>query len=162
MIDAQAKYYNWKHKFKFFNVDDLIMLSAKNLKQKKSSKKLLNKMIEFFHIQEFINKQTYHLDFSVIYRVHSVFHVFLLESYNSRLNDDSILNYLILKLIDDEQEWKIEKILQKQKRKKILYYKIQWKRYFIEYNQWILSEDMKDVSKLIEAFKTRLKHERKA
>ncbi len=161
MIDAQTKYYNWKHKFKFFNVNDLIMLSAKNLKQKKLSKKLLNKIIKFFHIQKLINKQTYHLDLSIIYKVHSIFYVFLLKSYNCRLNDDSILNYLILKLIDDEQEWKIEKILQKWKRKRILYYKIQRKEYLIEYNQWILSEDMKNVLKLIKAFETRLKHKRK-
>ncbi len=80
------------------------MLLTKNLKQKKLSKKLSNKMIEFFHIQKLINKQTYHLNLSVIYRVHSVFHVFLLKSYNRRLNDDSILDYLVLKLIDDEQE----------------------------------------------------------
>ena len=78
------------------------MLSAKNLKQKKLSKKLSNKMIEFFHIQKLINKQTYHLDFSIIYRVYSVFHVFLLKLYNCRLNDDFILDYFILKLIDDE------------------------------------------------------------
>ncbi len=64
--------------------------------------------------------------------------------------------------IDNEQEWKIEKILQKWKRKKILYYKIQWKEYLIEYNQWISSEDMKNVLKLIIAFEMRLKHERKA
>ena len=78
------------------------MLSAKNLKQKKLSKKLSNKMLKFFRIQEFINKQMYCLDLSIIYRVHSIFHVFLLESYNRRLNDDFILNYFILKLIDDE------------------------------------------------------------
>ncbi len=95
-INAQAKYYNQKHKFKFFNVNDLVMLSAKNLKQKKLSKKLSNKMIKFFYIQELINKQTYHLDLSIIYRVHSIFHVFLLKSYNRRLNDDSILDYLVL------------------------------------------------------------------
>ncbi len=89
-------------------------------------------MIELFHIQKLINKQTYHLDLSIIYKVHSVFHVFLLKSYNRRLNDDFILDYFILELINDEQEWKVEKILQKQKRKKILYYKIQWKEYFIE------------------------------
>ncbi len=124
MINAQTKYYNWKHKFKFFNVNDLIMLLAKNLKQKKLSKKLLNKMIEFFCIQKLINKQMYHLDLSIIYKVHSVFHVFLLKLYNRRLNDDSVLDYLVFKLINDEQEWKIEKILQKWKRKKILYYKI--------------------------------------
>ncbi len=78
------------------------MLSAKNLKQKKLSKKLLNKMIKFFCIQKFIDKQMYHLDLLIIYRIHSVFHVFLLKSYNRRLNDDSILNYLVFKLINDE------------------------------------------------------------
>jgi len=98
------KYYNQKHKFKFFNINDLVMLSAKNLKQKKSSKKLLNKMIEFFYIQEFINKQMYHLSLSIIYRIHSVFHVFFLKLYNHRLNNDFILKYLAFKLIDDEQE----------------------------------------------------------
>jgi len=78
------------------------MLSAKNLKQKKLSKKLLNKMIEFFCIQEFINKQMYYLDLLIIYKVHSVFHVSFLKLYNCRLNNDSILNYLVFKLIDDE------------------------------------------------------------
>ncbi len=78
------------------------MLSAKNLKQKKLSKKLSNKMIKFFCIQELINKQMYHLNLSIIYKVHFVFHVFLLKLYNHRLNDDFILDYLIFKLIDDE------------------------------------------------------------
>ncbi len=78
------------------------MLSAKNLKQKKLSKKLSNKMLKFFRIQESIDKQMYCLDLSIIYRIHSVFHVFLLKSYNCRLNDDFILKYLALKLIDDE------------------------------------------------------------
>ncbi len=105
-VNAQAKYYNQKHKSKFFNINDLIMLSAKNLKQKKSSKKLSNKMIKFFCIQKLIDKQTYHLDLSIIYKVHFIFHVFLLKLYNCRLNDDSILNYLVFKLINDEQEWK--------------------------------------------------------
>ena len=59
-------------------------------------------MIEFFHIQELINKQTYYLDLSIIYRIHFVFHVFLLKLYNCRINDDFILNYFVLKLIDNE------------------------------------------------------------
>jgi len=80
------------------------MLLAKNLKQKKLNKKLLNKLLKFFHIQKFINKQMYHFNLSIIYKIHSVFHVFLLKSYNYKLNDDFILEYLALKLIDDEQE----------------------------------------------------------
>ena len=59
-------------------------------------------MIEFFHIQELINKQTYHLDFSNIYKIYFVFHVFFLKLYNHRLNDDFILNYFVFKLINDE------------------------------------------------------------
>ncbi len=78
------------------------MLLAKNLKQKKLSKKLSNKMIKFFYIQELINKQMYHLDLSIIYRIHSIFHLFLLKLYNCRLNDDFILKYFTFKLINDE------------------------------------------------------------
>jgi len=80
------------------------MLSAKNLKQKKLSKKLSNKMIKIFCIQEFINKQMYYLDLLIIYKIHSVFHVFLLKLYNHKLNDDTIFKYFTFKLIDDEQE----------------------------------------------------------
>ncbi len=78
------------------------MLLTKNLKQKKLSKKLSNKMLKFFHIQEFINKQNYCLNLLIIYKIHSVFHVSFLKLYNCRLNDDSILKYFTLKLIDDE------------------------------------------------------------
>ncbi len=66
----------------------------------------------------------YYLDLLIIYKIHFVFHVFLLKLYNYELNDDFIFKYLALKSIDDEQEWKVEKILQKWKRKRILYYKI--------------------------------------
>jgi len=96
------KYYNQKHKFKFFNIEDLIMLSAKNLKQKKLSKKLLNKLLKFFCIQKSINKQMYRFNLSIIYKIHSVFHVFLLKLYNHRLNNNFILKYFALEFIDNE------------------------------------------------------------
>jgi len=78
------------------------MRSAKNLKQKKLSKKLLNKLLKLFHIQKLINKQTYYFILLTIYKIHSIFHVFLLKLYNCRLNDDSILKYLALKLINNK------------------------------------------------------------
>jgi len=80
------------------------MLSAKDLKQKKSSKKLSNKLLELFRIQESVNKQTYYLNLSTIYKIYFVFHVFLLKSYNDRLNNDFISKYLTLKFIDNEQD----------------------------------------------------------
>jgi len=78
------------------------MLFTKNLKQKKLSKKLSDKIIKFFHIHEFIDKQTYHLNLSIIYRIYSIFHVFLIKSYNHKLNDNFISEYLVLELVDDK------------------------------------------------------------
>ena len=50
-VAQQAKYYNRKHKFMSFAVDDLIMLFTKNLKQKKLSKKLSHKFAKSFRIK---------------------------------------------------------------------------------------------------------------
>lgn len=125
VANAQAKYYNQKYKFKFYSVEDLIMLLAKNLKQKKLRKKLSNKLLELFRIQESIDKQTYHFNLSTIYKIYSVFYAFLLKSYKYRQNNDFILKYFALELINKKQEWKIKKILQKRKRKRILYYKVE-------------------------------------
>jgi len=80
------------------------MLLAKNLKQKKLSKKLSNKLLKLFHIQKFINKQMYHLNLSTIYKIYSVFHISFLNLYNCRLNDNFIFEYFALKFIYDEQE----------------------------------------------------------
>ena len=44
----QTKYYNVNHKLKKYVVSDLILLSTKNLKQKRSNKKLSHKFVESF------------------------------------------------------------------------------------------------------------------
>ena len=53
--------------FKFYNIKDLIMLLVKNLKQKRSSKKLANKLLKSFKILKFIKKQAYKLVLLIIY-----------------------------------------------------------------------------------------------
>ncbi len=80
------------------------MLLAKNLKQKKLRKKLSNKLLELFRIQESIDKQTYHFNLSTIYKIYSVFYAFLLKSYKYRQNNDFILKYFALELINKKQE----------------------------------------------------------
>ena len=80
------------------------MLLVKNLKQKRSSKKLLNKLIKLFCIQKLVDKQTYYLNLLAIYRIYLIFYISLLELYNYRLNNNSILKYFVLKLIDNKQE----------------------------------------------------------
>ena len=83
----QTKYYNRKHKFMTFAIDDLIMLFIKNLKQKRFNKKLSHKFAKLFKIKNKIDSQTYKLILFNIYRIHNTFHVSLLKKYHYRVDD---------------------------------------------------------------------------
>ena len=48
------------------------------------------------------------------YWIHPVFHVSLLELYKQRANDPNLPEYTLPKLIEDEEEYPVERILQKQ------------------------------------------------
>ena len=60
---------------------DLILLSIKNFKQKRSNKKLSHKFVESFKMKNKIEKQTYRLTLSNIYRIYNIFHVLFLKLY---------------------------------------------------------------------------------
>ena len=79
------------------------MLSIKNLKQKRSNKKLSNKIINLFIIRNVVDKQAYRLALSSIYRIYNVFYISLLELYRRRDNN-TMLIYIAAKLIDDKEE----------------------------------------------------------
>jgi len=59
VVTQQTKYYNKKHKLKNFVVKKLIMLSIRNLKQKRFSKKISHKYVESFRIKNKIKTQAY-------------------------------------------------------------------------------------------------------
>ena len=161
VADSQTKYYNKKHMIKEFNKNDLIMLFIKNIKQRKSSKKLSHKFIDSFRIKKAVRKQTYRLILFFSYRIHNVFHVFYLKSYKSRKKDDDISDFISSKLVNDEKISEIEKILQKKNVKETIYYLIKWKDWSLEYNQWILEEDINEASDLLKEFNKSTKRRKK-
>ena len=83
----QTKYYNKKYKFMKYYVSDLIILSIKNFKQKRFNKKMSHKFVEFFKIENKIDAQIYRFILFIIYRIHNIFHVFLLKKYYYRVDD---------------------------------------------------------------------------
>ena len=85
-------------------MSDLIILTIKNLKQKRSNKKLFYKFINFFRIVNKIKTQTYRLLLSIIYRIHNIFHIFLLKSYHNRDYDDASKFFMqVFEFIDDNE-----------------------------------------------------------
>ena len=129
----------------------------KNLSQKCLNKKLSHKFAESFHIQDIVEKQAYYLYLPTHYWIHNVFHVSYLELYNQCLNDKITQMLLSLKLINEKEEYKIEEILRKQRRKGKLWYKVKWIDYSSKYNQWISEQDLDDASELHEMYNVRIK-----
>ena len=75
-------------------MSDLIMLTIKNLKQKRLSKKLFHKFINLFRIIDKMRSQVYRLFLSIIYRIYNIFHIFLLKSYHNRDCDDASKSFI--------------------------------------------------------------------
>ncbi len=156
-VASQVKAYNQRHKPRTYNKNNLVLLSMKNLSQKRLNKKLSHKFAESFHIQDIVEKQAYYLYLSTHYWIHNVFHVSYLELYNQCLNDKITQMLLSLKLINEKEEYKIEEILRKQRRKGKLWYKVKWIDYSSKYNQWISEQDLDDASELHEMYNVRIK-----
>ncbi len=87
-----------------------MFLNERNIITVRSFKKLNNKMLDFFINLNFVNS-SYKLKLSESMQVHDVFHSDLLRSVVDDLLSDqkNELSYLIV--INDEDEWKIDDIL---------------------------------------------------
>ena len=90
----QIKQYNKSHQFQKYKISDLIILTIKNLKQKRLSKKLFHKFINFFRIVNKIKTQIYRLFLSIIYRIYNIFYIFLLKSYHNRDCNDASKSFI--------------------------------------------------------------------
>ena len=154
VLDSQAKFYNKNHQQQEFQQGDLVLLLAKNLKQKRPNRKLSDKAIGPFRVRRRIGKQAYHLWLPPAYRIHPVFHVSLLEPYKRRKGDTDIPEYPVPDLVDDDEIGDVEEILKKRTRKGVLEYLVRWVGYPKEYDQWI-TEDNVDAPDLVDAFTKR-------
>ncbi len=85
--ENQIKYYDEKHTFRIFNVEDKILLNFKNIHTSRSFKKLDHKYYESFEMQDLVKKQSYRFNLSHTFRIHNVFHVLLLKSLKRRFDE---------------------------------------------------------------------------
>ena len=152
-VAAQTKHYNKTHQPQSYKVGDLVMLATKNLKQKRPSKKLSHKFVGPFRIVDIVGAQAYRLLLPSKYRIHNTFHVSLLEPYHLRDcgNADEVFMQAP-ELIDDDELWEVEEIVDKVKNREGVWYKVKWTGWGEEYNQWLPDEELKGASKLTQAY----------
>src|ERR1700761_1349525 len=110
------------------------MLSTKNLKLRKASKKLSNKFIGPFRIEERIGKNAYQLVLPKQYgRLHPTFHVSLLQAYHHRPGTEPPQPAPV---DAQEQVFQVEQILDAQGKGARSRWLIKWAGWGHEHNTW--------------------------
>ena len=153
ITESSQKAYNKKHDPKSYNVGDLVMLNTKNLKLKRPSKKLTPRFVGPFKINDKIGTQAYRLFLPTSYRIHPTVHVSLLEPYHARAGDEVAEAMMQApELVDDEEEWVVEEIIDRVRSNKGVWYQVKWANWGPEYNQWVPEADMEHAQELREEY----------
>jgi hypothetical protein len=147
-LKKSKRNYNKKKAQIEFKINDKVFLNARNIISIRSFKKLNYKYYDSYTISESINKISYKLNLSSIMKnIHDVFHVFLLKLANDKNDETSSFIW-----VEDEKQWKIEKIVDRRVKNSKTSYLIKWLEYSHSNNEWVKKEDMSNVKEVIEKF----------
>ena len=143
-VGLQQKYYNRKHRDVQFAVGNLVLLSTRNLRMRGIPDKLKKRFMGPFKIQERIGRQAYRLLLPETWKVHPVFHIFLLKKWNAvDLQEEEEIPVEEPEV--EEPYYQIEKLLRwrriKRGRRTKTEYLVLWKDYPIEESQWVPAEN---------------------
>ncbi len=150
-----------KHRKKVnYKIESKMFLNEWNIVTARSFKKLNDKMLDSFQIIESVDS-FYKLKLSETMHIHDVFHSELSHSVvDDSLSDQKNESSKSI-MINDEDEWEINDILNSQRYKRRLQYRVKWKSYDNDLN-WYNADNNKfmNAQEMIDDF--HIKYSRKA
>ncbi len=150
-----------KHRKKVnYEIESKMFLNERNIVTARSFKKLNDKMLNSFQITESVDS-FYKLKLSETMHIHNVFHSELLRSVvDDSLSDQKNESSRSI-VINDEDEWKIDDILNFRRYRRWLQYRVKWKSYDNDLN-WYNADDDEFINaqEMIDDF--HIKYSRKA
>ena len=137
---------------KTYNVGDMVLLSTKNIKLARPSKKLDHHFAGPFRVLDLVGKQAYRLDIPKSWkRVHPVFHVSLLEPYHGRPGAGQPTAPEPV-LLPDGEEWEVEKILDEHIRKGKRQYLVRWLGFGPMEDLWQSEADIRNAEQALHQY----------
>ncbi len=135
-----------------YKIESKMFLNERNIVTARSFKKLNDKMLDSFINLDFINS-SYKLKLSKFMHVHDVFHSDLLRSVVDDFLSDQKNEFLDSIVINDEDEWKINDILNFRWYQRWLQYRVKWNNYDNDLNWYNADDDeFMNAQKIIDDF----------
>jgi len=117
-----------------YKVGDLVMLSTKDLKYqmvRRRTEKLTERFVGPYKIKKIISLNAVELELPSTIKIHSVVNVSRIQRYVGQVEGQR-KEQPVLVIIEEEEEWKVERILNKQRIREKDKYLVQWKRFTVE------------------------------
>jgi Chromo (CHRromatin Organisation MOdifier) domain len=131
---------------------DKVWLEGKFIPTTRPSKKLEDLRYGPFTIIEKVGPAAYRLKLPPSWRIHPVFHEILLTPvYGNHDNEQPPPD-----IIDGEEEWEIEAIMDHQRRRGRTEYLIHWKGYPREERTWVTEKDLRNAEQLLAEYKGKM------
>jgi hypothetical protein len=133
-----------------YKVGDEVWLNTKNIRTTRPSRKLDWKRLGRFKVKKVISPYAYELDLLASMKIHPVFHVSTLELCTTYPLPGHVSPPAPPVVVEGEEEWEIDEILDSRLRYKRLQYLCSWKRY--DAPTWEYSDNIINAPRLLARF----------
>ena len=141
-------------KVKEYKEGDLVILSTKDLKYQmvgKRTEKLTKRFVGPYKIKKIILLNVVELKLSSTVKIHLVVNVSRIQRYVGQVEGQRKKQPTPV-IIEEEEEWKVERILNKQQVKGKDKYLVWWKEFTAESNTWEGIENLGNAKEAVEEF----------
>jgi hypothetical protein len=134
-----------------FEVGDQVWLSTKRFRTTRPSKKLDYKRTGPYTVSKIINKNAYKLDLPNTMRNHNVFQVSLLDRYAPPVKGQPPSEPQPT-IVDDSEEWEVDRVLDSKLRYRKLHYLVQWAGYSHIHMSGEQAENLDNAQEMVDDF----------
>ena len=137
-----------------YKVRDLVMLSTKDLKYQmvgRRTEKLTEKFVGPYRVKEIISSNAVKLELPSTVKIHPVVNVSSVRRYVGQVKGQRKEQPAPV-IIEGEEEWEVEQILNKRKVRGKNKYLVRWKRFTAESDIWEERENLENAKEAIEEF----------
>ena len=137
-----------------YKVGDLMLLSTRDLKWqmvRRSSEKLVKQFIGPYKIKAIISSNVVELELPVTVRIHPVVNVSWIKRYIDQV-DSQRKEVPQPVIVEGEEEWEVEKILNKRKIREKDKFLVQWKGFTAKGDTWKSQENLKNAGDVLKEF----------